>query len=57
MTAAAPLTTIPDCDNVTVDEYVACTLGTIELGVAYLSTITLRHRSGEPRGTRHRRGL
>ncbi|MET0791883.1 MAG: hypothetical protein ABW061_10215 [Polyangiaceae bacterium] len=31
---------IPDCDNVTVDEYVACTRATITLGVAYLSSIT-----------------
>lgn len=31
---------IPDCDNVTVDEYVKCTHDTIALGVDYLSAIT-----------------
>ena len=31
---------IPDCDNVTVDEYVACTRGTITMGIEYLSKIT-----------------
>ncbi|HYP74586.1 MAG TPA: hypothetical protein VER12_01450 [Polyangiaceae bacterium] len=31
---------IPDCDNVTVDEYVACTHGTMAIGIEYLSGIT-----------------
>ena len=31
---------IPDCDNVTVDEYVACTRGTFAVGIQYLSAIT-----------------
>ena len=31
---------IPDCDNVTVDEYVACTRATMEIGIDYLSGIS-----------------
>ena len=31
---------IPDCDNVTVDEYVACTLATMTSGIEYLSAIS-----------------
>lgn len=31
---------IPDCDNVTVDEYVACTKATMEIGIDYLSAIS-----------------
>jgi len=31
---------IPDCDDVTVDEYVACTRGTMQIGIEYLSGIT-----------------
>jgi len=31
---------IPDCDNVTVDEYVACARGTMQIGIEYLSGIT-----------------
>ena len=31
---------IPDCDNVTVDEYVACTRSTITIGIEYLSAIS-----------------
>ncbi len=31
---------IPDCDNVTVEEYIACTRGTIARGVEYFSAIT-----------------
>ncbi len=31
---------IPDCDNVTVEEYVACTRATIALGIEYLSAVT-----------------
>ena len=31
---------IPDCDNVTVDEYVACTQATMQIGIEYLSGIS-----------------
>lgn len=31
---------VPDCDSVTVDEYVACSRATIKNSIAYLSTIT-----------------
>ena len=31
---------IPDCDNVTVDEYVACTRGTMAVSMAYLAEIS-----------------
>jgi len=31
---------IPDCDNVTVDEYVACTKATMQIGIDYLSGIS-----------------
>lgn len=31
---------IPDCDNVTVDEYVACTRGTMGVAIEYLSAIS-----------------
>lgn len=31
---------IPDCDNVTVDEYVACTRSTMQIGIEYLSGIS-----------------
>jgi hypothetical protein len=31
---------IPDCDNVTVDEYVACTKSVMASGIEYLSSIT-----------------
>jgi hypothetical protein len=31
---------IPDCDNVTVDEYVACTKATMQIGIDYLSAIS-----------------
>jgi len=31
---------VPDCDNVTVEEYLACTRATITAGIQYLSAIT-----------------
>ena len=31
---------IPDCDDVTVDEYVACTRATMQIGIDYLSGIS-----------------
>lgn len=31
---------IPDCDNVTVDEYVACMRATMQIGIEYLSGIS-----------------
>jgi len=31
---------VPDCDTVTVDEYIACTRGSIGLAIEYLSAIT-----------------